>query len=180
MKQAERISLIAILLTFVFGGGGFLYAALTAPMPEPVNQAATPPPPDPQLVLEPWRADFPDLVPMQVGSTSVLVSVADSLPERIEGLSNVSFMPPHVIKLFDFQSSGEHAIWMKDMKFPLDIIWLDAVGTVVHIEENVDPATFPKSFASPLPAWYVIEANAGFVASTTVALGATITIPKIE
>lgn len=114
---------------------------------------------------------YPQLIPIQIGSTSVQASVADSMAERIQGLSETPALPLDVVKLFVFGSGGEQAIWMKDMEYALDIIWADKEGKIVHIEKNIAPETYPKSFSSPTPAWYVIEANAGFVASSSIKLG---------
>ena len=57
------------------------------------------------------------------------------------------------------------------MNYALDILWLDKEGLVVHIEEDISPDTYPNSFASPVPAWYVVEANAGFVAQNEIKIG---------
>jgi uncharacterized membrane protein (UPF0127 family) len=127
-----------------------------------------------------WRTYYPEVVPLIIGSTSVQASVADSMPERIKGLSDTPYLPEGVVKLFAFGTEGEHSIWMKDMNYSLDIIWVARDGIIVHIEEHVAPETFPQSFASPKPAWYVIEANAGFVASSSVAVGDLVIVPKQE
>jgi hypothetical protein len=99
------------------------------------------------------------------------------MSERIKGLSGTPFLPDNVVKLFAFGVAGEHSIWMKDMNYPIDIMWTTADGTIVHIEENVAPESFPESFASPEPAWFVIEASAGFVASNSVAIGDDVVLP---
>ena len=39
--------------------------------------------------------------------------------------------------IFKFESEGVHSLWMLNMQFPLDMIWFDSDGRVVHIEENV-------------------------------------------
>ena len=120
---------------------------------------------------EDWRRYYPQLVPMLIGSTTVFASVADTLPDRIKGLSGTPYLPEGVVKLFAFGTEGEHSIWMKDMNYSLDILWVTKAGEIVHIEENVSPETYPKSFASPVPSWYVIEANAGFVKREGIELG---------
>jgi len=48
----------------------------------------------------------------------------------------------------------------------------------VHIEENVSPDTFPTSFSSPTPAWYVVEAKAGFVEKNQITVGDELVIPQ--
>ncbi len=125
-----------------------------------------------------WRTYYPELVPIVIGSTTVQASIADSMPERIKGLSNTPYLPEGVVKLFAFGTDGEHSIWMKDMNYPLDIIWAAKDGRIVHIKENIAPETFPESFASPKPAWYVIEANGGFVASSSLKVGDEVIVPR--
>jgi uncharacterized membrane protein (UPF0127 family) len=118
-----------------------------------------------------WRRYYPVTTPIQIATTTVLASVAETVPERIRGLSNTPYLPDNVVKLFVFGTEGAHSIWMKDMQYPLDIMWASRDGTLVHIVENVSPDTYPESFSSPVPAWYVIEANAGFVAEHEIDLG---------
>ena len=64
------------------------------------------------------------------------------------------------------------------MNYPIDIIWLDKEGLVVHYKENVSPDTYPESFASPEPAWFVVETNAGFVNDNGIKIGDDFVIVK--
>lgn len=126
---------------------------------------------DDEIASEDWRVIYPNTIPLRIGEVSVMASVADSMTERIKGLSDTPFLPDNVVKLFVFGTEGEHAIWMKDMNYAIDIIWVTKEGKIVHIENNVAPDTYPESFSSPVPAWYVIEANAGFVVQSSVKVG---------
>lgn len=133
---------------------------------------------------EVWRTVFPITYPMRVGDVLVEASVADTLSQRIQGLSGTPYLPRGVVKLFAFGVPGSHSIWMKDMNYPLDIMWADEEGVIVHIEENVSPDTYdadaPRSsdtFESPIDAWFVVEANAGFVAEHAITRGDTIVLP---
>jgi len=183
MKIAERIVMVLIFFCLV-GGGAWIYFAVQYEQQEvreavargeyEIPEEADPVTPDPAD----WREIYPATVPITIKDVPVQASVADSLPERIKGLSNTPFLPPHVVKLFSFGVAGTHSIWMKDMNYPLDIMWLSEEGVIVHIEEQVSPDTYSRenprasqSFGSPEPAWYVIEASAGFVASNTIAVG---------
>ena len=52
---------------------------------------------------------------------------------------------------------------MKDMQFPLDIIWLDN-HRIVHIIHNAKPANSkvePEVMTSPVPVNFVLEIAAG-------------------
>ncbi len=73
--------------------------------------------------------------------------------------------------LFVFNAPDTVCFWMKDMRFSLDIIWLDAQKEVVHIEKNVSPETFPKTYCPDKPAQYVIELNAGEAARNHLVAG---------
>jgi uncharacterized membrane protein (UPF0127 family) len=125
-----------------------------------------------------WQAIYPNTVPMMVGNVAVQASVADTLSSRIKGLSDTPYLPDNVVKLFAFGVAGSHSIWMKDMQYALDIIWVDQHGAIIHFEEAVSPASFPKSFGSPTPAWFVIEANTGFVAANDIKIGDEVIIPR--
>lgn len=91
----------------------------------------------------------------------ISVEVSDSEYERIAGLSGRQFLSADRGMFFVFDKSGKHGIWMKDMKFPIDILWLDEEYAVVDIAKNITPDTYPIIFTSRLPALYVLEVNAG-------------------
>ncbi len=99
---------------------------------------------------------------LKIGEAELEVEVADTDADRTLGLSGRNELPRDRGMLFVFPTSGNHGIWMKDMNFPIDIIWLDEEKKVVHIEREVRPETFPYVFYPTVPAKYVLEvANAG-------------------
>jgi len=97
--------------------------------------------------------------------------VADTINEQRTGLSGKESLPSGTVMLFVFPESTEVGIWMKDMHFPIDIIWVDEEFRIIHIVQNVQPETFPEVFKPSTPARYVIEANAGFVSQNDITLG---------
>lgn len=181
MKIAERIVVVLLLLCLI-GGGAWIYFAVQEDqreVREAVSRGDFEIPKETEQVevaREDWRDIYPVTVPVTIGSIPLKASVAETMTQRIKGLSDTPFLPDDVVKLFVFGAPGSHSIWMKDMNYPIDILWADEEGVIVHIEENVSPDTYPKSFPSPVPAWYVIEANAGFIASSSVTLGDTLTV----
>jgi uncharacterized membrane protein (UPF0127 family) len=68
--------------------------------------------------------------------------------------------------LFIFESEGRHSFWMKNMKFAIDLLWLDGDKRIIHIEEHAPPCEGEDcpSYAPALPAMYVLELAAGSVA----------------
>lgn len=121
---------------------------------------------------------FAITVPMKIAEVEVKASVAKTLPERIQGLSDTKALPKGVVKLFMFNANGYHSIWMKDMNYAIDILWVDEAGKIVHIEENITPDTYPDSFTSNEPAFYVIETNAGFAQKYNISVGEMVELPK--
>ena len=95
--------------------------------------------------------------------TSIAVEIADTDAKREKGLGGRSFMPRDRGMLFTFPTSDRYRFWMKDMEFPLDIIWLDEAFTVVYLKEDISTSTYPELFAPEKTARYVLEVNAGTV-----------------
>jgi uncharacterized membrane protein (UPF0127 family) len=191
MKSAERIVIVAIILLLA-GGAAWGYYAVQDKRADYRQRVA-----NGEFEIRPdsttdngslattseqsnWRSIYPNTVPIMIGTVTVQASVADTLSSRIKGLSDTPYLPANVVKLFAFGVPGSHSIWMKDMRYPIDIIWAAEDGAIVHIEEAVSPDTFPISFASPTPAWFVIEANAGFVADKQIAVGDSVTLPRAQ
>jgi len=128
---------------------------------------------------EQWELIYPDTKAMTIGEIPVKASIADSWPERILGLSDTPFLPEDVVKLFIFDTPGLHSIWMKDMNYPIDIIWVSGTGVIVDIKESALPESFPASFSSTVDAVYVIETVAGFAEKFRVAIGDTVVLPNL-
>lgn len=98
---------------------------------------------------------------VRLGDKTFEVTVVNTPETRARGLSGSGPLAANEGMLFVFERDGAHAIWMKDMRFSIDIVWISRFGSVVHVERNVHPNTYPKSFASPKPARYVLEIPAG-------------------
>ncbi len=107
----------------------------------------------------------------------ITVSIADNEEERSKGLSGVESLEAEEGKLFIFDKEGRYGFWMKDMLFPIDIIWIDNSGHIVHIEEGVLPDSYPTIYSSPVPARFVLEVNAFFVDTFRVKVGDKVSIP---
>lgn len=65
--------------------------------------------------------------------TEVDVRVADTYEKRHTGLSDTESLGPDEGMLFVHDSEGEHAYVMREMDFPLDIVFIDADGTITRI-----------------------------------------------
>lgn len=73
-----------------------------------------------------------------VNGESFKVSVARSEKEKQIGLSKTEQMDENQGMLFMFDTPEYHSFWMKDMKFPIDIIYING-DKVVTVIENAKP-----------------------------------------
>ena len=93
----------------------------------------------------------------------ISVEVADTVEKRSLGLGKRSGLENGWGMLFVFEKRKQHGFWMKDMQFPLDIIWLDN-HRIVHILRNVQPAkpgVIPPVMTPPVAGNFVLEIDAG-------------------
>ncbi len=105
-----------------------------------------------------------------LGSKQYILEKVDK-PEQLQlGLSGRESMPDNQGMLFVFPDYVEQCIWMKDMKFALDILWLDDESKIIFIENNVDPKSYPRQYCHG-PAKYVIELNDGEANTNNIAIG---------
>lgn len=95
-----------------------------------------------------------------IGSKKLFIKIADEPYEQTQGLSGKEYMAEDEGMIFIFEQSLIPAFWMKNMKFGLDIIWIDAENKIIGLEKNVSPDTYPKTFSPSSPIKYVLEVNA--------------------
>jgi len=63
---------------------------------------------------------------------NINVELANTNASREIGLSYRTSMNQDEGMLFVFDKIGKYGFWMKDMNFPLDILWLDEEGRVIY------------------------------------------------
>lgn len=97
-----------------------------------------------------------------LGDTTILADVSDTPALREQGLSGRKNLGEGEGMLFVFPEAAEYGFWMKDMNFPIDIVWVSADKRVVGVEKSVAPETYPKTFKPTSPVLYVLELPAGF------------------
>lgn len=105
--------------------------------------------------------------------------------EKEKGLSGRNSLAKDTGMLFVFSKKDNYAFWMKDMKFPIDIIYIDG-DKVVSVFENV-PAPTKDQQPSSLPVYrpdavanYVLELNAKEVSGAKIKKGDKIILKDIN
>jgi hypothetical protein len=122
----------------------------------------------------------PAVIPLTLPSGKVLqaeVMIKDE--DRAMGLMFRPSLPLDHGMLFLFERPDFHGIWMKNCKFPIDILWLDADHKIVHLAEKVPPCTAKEAsdceVYNPLArASFVVELNAGQARREKALVGSTI------
>jgi uncharacterized membrane protein (UPF0127 family) len=130
------------------------------------------------LLLTWWRDDT---IPIQIGTVTIQAEVAHTEAERTVGLSGRAHIADNHGMLFVFENDGRWRIWMRQMKVPIDIIWLDADKKVVAVEHAVSPATYPNQFAPSADARFVLELASGAAAKAHIEPGvkAQFAVPSV-
>ncbi|MCI0619921.1 DUF192 domain-containing protein [Candidatus Wolfebacteria bacterium] len=135
------------------------------------------------------KVDETSAATVRFDDTSVVVEVADTSALRTQGLSGRASLASGTGMLFVFEREDTYGFWMKDMRFPIDIIWLRpvsgrvpeaAAGTngidavpveIVYVVHGATPESYPAIFEPLLPAQYVLEVPVGFVEGHRVKFG---------
>ena len=106
--------------------------------------------------------------------------IADTPATEEKGLGNRDSLPSDSGMIFVFSQPGTYAFWMKDMHFPLDMVWINADKQVVGISDNISPDTYPNVFVPPSAISYVLELNAGAASRFGIATGTMMTFSLVR
>src|SRR3989344_2547279 len=112
-------------------------------------------------VASPHVAESSRSATITIGGAVVIADIADTLALREQGLSGRVSLAPQEGLLFVFDKPNQNFFWMKDMNFPIDIIWVAEDNTLIDITHDADPSSYPAAFTSRGPARYVLEVAAG-------------------
>lgn len=120
---------------------------------------------------------LPTVPILRIGDMSVRVEIARTEEERVQGLSGRDSLESLKGLLFIFPEAGYYPIWMKDMNFPIDIVWISEDLEVIDIDREVSPDTYPRSFRSSSPVRYILETNAHYVDTFGIRIGQKVKLP---
>ncbi|MFA5778185.1 MAG: DUF192 domain-containing protein [Candidatus Paceibacterota bacterium] len=99
---------------------------------------------------------------VKIAGQNIKVDLALTKETQQQGLSGRSELKEDEGMLFIFNHEGLYSFWMKDMNFPIDIIWINKNLEVVDMKKNVLPESYPENFVPKENAKYVLEIVAGF------------------
>ena len=110
------------------------------------------------------------------GARPIAAEVADTDGSRTLGLGGRDALADGAGMLFVFPRDTTPGFWMKDMRFPLDMVWIDAGKRVIGVTADVQPQPGATDnalalYQPPSPVQYVLELSAGAAARLGLAAG---------
>lgn len=119
-----------------------------------------------------------EFINLTVNTEDVEAEIVRSFAAKTLGLSGRDGLAPNTGMLFVFTETHNPEIWMKDMKFAIDIVFVSKEGVVVAIFENATPESYyekpPKTYKTIEGARYVLEVPAGTVQDARLRVGMAI------
>jgi uncharacterized membrane protein (UPF0127 family) len=109
------------------------------------------------------QLDLPDTA--TIGGISFDLEVAADDESLANGLSNRIQLPQQAGMLFVFPDEDIWTFWMKDVLFPVDVMFIDRNGTIIDIQTMQTQPGMPEDrlirYPSAAPALFALEINAG-------------------
>jgi uncharacterized membrane protein (UPF0127 family) len=131
-------------------------------------------------VAAPWAAEREKLVIETAGGAHEFrVEIADDPEERSRGLMFRREMADDAGMLFDSGEDMPASFWMRNTYISLDMLFIDADGTIESIAERTTPLS-DKSVTSKGPVRFVLEINGGLSDRLGIEAGDMVKGPAIE
>lgn len=116
-----------------------------------------------------------EFINLTLNTEDVEAEIVRSFASKTLGLSGRDGLAPNTGMLFVFTETRNPEIWMKDMKFAIDIIFISKDGVVVALFENATPESYyekpPKIFKTLEGSRYVLEVPAGTIQDSRLRVG---------
>jgi uncharacterized membrane protein (UPF0127 family) len=118
-------------------------------------------------------ADDAVVVTTRDGPVQFSVEVAVTPQERAVGLMHRRELSADNGMIFDFGAEQDVLMWMRNTYLPLDMLFIDAGGTIRHIARRTTPLS-ERTISSQVPVRYVLEINGGLADKLKIAVGDTV------
>ena len=116
---------------------------------------------------------------IRVKTLDVTAEIAASDKDKKKGLSDRESLPISEGMLFVYDKLAIYTFWMKDVQFPIDIIWIDKDKKIVYIAQNAQPEPDRsddelKRYRPGAESQYILEINAGLADAHNLQVGNTV------
>ena len=124
------------------------------------------------LINQPVKNLAPENIKyVKIAGQNIKIELALTEETQAQGLSGRLLLKEDEGMLFVFERPGNYSFWMKDMNFPIDIIWLDEYKKVIYIKKDARPELFPESYGPETNSKYVLEVVSGFSEKNNLQVG---------
>lgn len=106
----------------------------------------------------------------------LVAELLDTEEEQHIGLAGRDSLDVSHGMLFISKQEERTGVWMKGMRFPIDILWFNSDYSLVSVAKNVDPDSYPAVYWPDEPAKYILEVRGGFVTQYNISFGDRIII----
>jgi uncharacterized membrane protein (UPF0127 family) len=123
------------------------------------------------LPIQDW--EFRKMGKIKIGTQVLIIEYASGSQQVTKGLSGRKELPKDQGMFFTFPTDGNYGFWMKDMLFPIDIIFVGSDYKIVDILYNAPPCGSGEcpSFSPPEKFRYVLEVNSGWSKENELKIG---------
>ncbi|MEI7765707.1 MAG: DUF192 domain-containing protein [bacterium] len=108
---------------------------------------------------------------VKIAGAIVKVDLALDIKDQGKGLSGRNSLLSDEGMLFIFSKPDKNYFWMKEMNFPIDMVWIGDDFKVIYIKNNAQPSSYPESFGPDVDSRYVLEISAGFSEKNNLKVG---------
>ncbi len=108
---------------------------------------------------------------VKIAGQNIKVDLALTAKTQEQGLSGRSELKENGGMLFIFDREDLYPFWMKDMNFPIDIIWINKDLKVVYIKKDASPLSYPETYSPEENAKYVLEVTSDFSEKSNLKVG---------
>jgi uncharacterized membrane protein (UPF0127 family) len=107
-----------------------------------------------------------------IKNACISAEIADTEGKRTRGLMFRKGLGGDAGMLFVYEKNVRPSFWMKNMRFPLDIIWIDKDHRIVDVVSDVQPCTDDCALlVSDREVQFILEVESGFVRRHNIKLG---------
>ena len=115
----------------------------------------------------------------EFGQARFTVEIADDAEERATGLMNRPSMPTSAGMLFIYERPGTLSFWMRNTLIELDMLFVDATGTIQNIHHRAIPLDETPIFGGD-ELTHVLEINGGLARTLGITPGDQLRHPSFS
>lgn len=160
--NTSKIIITSLAITLLFAGcGGPTFAEPTRPQ-----------------IKNSFTAEGKYSTPLQINDQTIYVEVVNTDETRTLGLSGRESLSEGTGMLFDFTNTNvtKPSFWMKDMKFAIDIVWINnskIIGITPNVPAPTDNQNLP-TYPPPSNITHVLELPSGYAEKANIKVGDTV------